>query len=157
MADSVIRSRVDPKLKAEASQVFGSMGLTMSEAIRLFLVQAVSQKALPFAVMVPNTATQAAIQEAMRGDVEEITLEQMAREFTTVRFESETIDQLDQLAQSLGRPRAWVIKDAVARYLKEETWFRAEVQKGIVAADAGNLVPHDQVKERIRALGVDVD
>lgn len=81
MADSVIRSRVDPKLKAEASQVFGSMGLTMSEAIRLFLVQAVSQKALPFAVMIPNTATQAAIREAMRGDVEEVTLEQMAREW----------------------------------------------------------------------------
>lgn len=79
------------------------------------------------------------------------------QQITTVRFAPETIDQLDQLAQSLGRPRAWVIKDAVARYLKEEAWFRAEVQKGIDAADAGDLVPHDQVKERIRALGVDVD
>lgn len=76
---------------------------------------------------------------------------------TTVRFEPETIVQLDLLAKSLGRPRAWVIKAAVARYLEYEAWFRAEVQKGIDAADAGDLVSHDQVKERIRALGVHVD
>lgn len=76
---------------------------------------------------------------------------------TTVRFEQDTLDQLDQLAKSLGRPRAWVIKDAVARYLEHETWFRQEVQKGLDAAAAGNLVAHDQVKEKIRKLGVHVD
>ncbi len=87
MADSVIRSRVDPELKAKAVQVFGSMGLTMSEAIRLFLVQAVSQKALPFPVKIPNAASEEAIQEAMRGETEEVTLEQMAKEWTEASCE----------------------------------------------------------------------
>lgn len=76
---------------------------------------------------------------------------------TTVRFEQDTLDQLDQLAQSLGRPRAWVIKDAVARYLEHETWFRQEVQKGLDAVAAGEVVSHDEAKARIRKLGVHVD
>jgi hypothetical protein len=36
MADSVIRSRIDPKIKDEANRVLRSMGLNMSDAIRLF-------------------------------------------------------------------------------------------------------------------------
>jgi len=36
MADSVIRSRIDPKIKDEATLVLRSMGLSMSDAIRLF-------------------------------------------------------------------------------------------------------------------------
>jgi predicted transcriptional regulator len=76
---------------------------------------------------------------------------------TTVRFETDTIDRLDRIAQGLGRSRAWVINDAVARYLEYETWFREEVQKGLDAAEAGDLKSHEQVKERVLAMGVDVD
>ena len=37
MSDSVIRARVEPELKAEATKVLNSMGLTPSAAIRIFL------------------------------------------------------------------------------------------------------------------------
>ncbi len=76
---------------------------------------------------------------------------------TTVRFEQDTMEQLDKLAQSLGRPRSWVIKDAVARYLTYETWFRDEVKRGLDAIAAGDVVSHEEAKEEIRSLGVHID
>jgi len=63
MSDSVIRARIEPGLKAEASRVLKSMGLTPSDAIRLFLHRVVDEKALPFAVKAPNAATQAAMRD----------------------------------------------------------------------------------------------
>ena len=76
---------------------------------------------------------------------------------TTVRFEQETLARLDQIAASLGRPRSWIINAAVTKYLEYEVWFLEEVQKGIDAADHGDFVSHDEIKDSIRGLGVNVD
>lgn len=76
---------------------------------------------------------------------------------TTVRFEQDTLALLDQVAQTLGRPRSWIINDAVTRYLEYEVWFMDEVRQGLLAAEAGDLVPHDEVKNAVRSLGVAVD
>lgn len=76
---------------------------------------------------------------------------------TTVRFDQETLGQLDGLAASLGRPRAWVVKEAVKRYLEYETWFRQEVQKGLDAVAEGQTVSHEDVKKSIREMGIHVD
>jgi DNA-damage-inducible protein J len=73
MADSVIRARIDPGLKKAAAAVFKSMGLTTSEAVRLFLLQSVAERALPFALKEPNAETRSAIAEARRGEGKEYT------------------------------------------------------------------------------------
>ncbi len=65
--DDVVRARVGAKIKRESEKTLASMGLTMSEAIRLFLVQTVRMQALPFAVVSPNTETLQAIDEARSG------------------------------------------------------------------------------------------
>jgi len=69
---------------------------------------------------------------------------------TTIRFDQETLGHLDEMAASLGRPRAWVVKEAVKRYLEYETWFRQEVQKGLDAVAEGQTVSHEDVKNSIR-------
>lgn len=76
---------------------------------------------------------------------------------TTVRMDEEMVARLDQLAQASGRSRAWIIKDALSRYLDEETWFAQEVEKGRQDASAGRLVSHEEVKDRMRRRGVHVD
>ena len=82
MADSIVRSRIDPALKRQADQVLRSMGLTMSDAIRLFLHQVVAEQALPFPVKAPNATTLAALEAAERGEgLETVTLEQLAQEW----------------------------------------------------------------------------
>ncbi len=58
MGESIIRSRIDPEIKEQAIEVLGSMGLTMSEGIRLFLIQLIAHEALPFEVKSPKKRVQ---------------------------------------------------------------------------------------------------
>lgn len=60
-ADAVVRARIDLATKQEATMLFRQMGITVSDAIRMMLVQAVAEKALPFEVRVPNAETTAAL------------------------------------------------------------------------------------------------
>jgi addiction module RelB/DinJ family antitoxin len=50
MSETVIRSRIDSSIKQEAQALLERFGLTMSDAIRLFLHQVVIEKGLPFQV-----------------------------------------------------------------------------------------------------------
>jgi DNA-damage-inducible protein J len=56
MAESIIRSRINSDVKLEAQALLEKFGLTMSEAIRLFLHQVVIEKGLPFQVRLPSDA-----------------------------------------------------------------------------------------------------
>jgi DNA-damage-inducible protein J len=58
MPDTMIRSRIDASLKMEAQSLLDGMGLSMSEAIRLFLHQVVAEKGLPFPVKLSKEAAE---------------------------------------------------------------------------------------------------
>ena len=60
----MIHARIDPKLKRSAERVFSQIGISTTEAIRLFLRQVELHNGLPFPVTVPNPATVAAMREA---------------------------------------------------------------------------------------------
>ena len=60
----MIHARVDPRLKASAEKVFSKIGISTTEAIRLFLKQVELHNGLPFAVAIPNAETTAAMAEA---------------------------------------------------------------------------------------------
>jgi DNA-damage-inducible protein J len=63
-ATSMVHVRVDETLKAQATETLASMGLTVSDAIRVFLTRVVAEKELPFAIKMPNATSQAAMAEA---------------------------------------------------------------------------------------------
>ena len=69
-ANAVVRARIDKDLKEEASAVLASIGLTVSDAFRMMLVRVVAEKALPFAPLVPNADTIAAMRDARLGNVQ---------------------------------------------------------------------------------------
>lgn len=48
MSTVTIQSRVSPELKKQAEAVFAALGLSTSDAIRMFLQQAVNIGGLPF-------------------------------------------------------------------------------------------------------------
>ena len=75
---------------------------------------------------------------------------------TTARFDPEIREQLDKMAEQMDRPRAWIIKEAVAQYLERETWYLAEVQKGIDDAEAGWVISHGEMAARLKAKGFNV-
>ena len=65
---ATIGARVDAALKRDAESVFSRLGLTATEAITLFYAQVASRASLPFAVGIPNTHTEEALQEAETGE-----------------------------------------------------------------------------------------
>ena len=61
---AMVHVRVDENVKAQAAETLASMGLTLSDAIRVFLTRVVADKELPFALKAPNSTSRAAIAEA---------------------------------------------------------------------------------------------
>ena len=64
---------------------------------------------------------------------------------TTIELPDDLHAQVRELAQSTDRPVAEVLTEAVAHYLEWDRWFRAEVEKGRRSAEAGPLVPAEEV------------
>lgn len=60
----MIHVRVDNETKAQAAQTLAAMGLSVSEAVRLFLHRVVVDQAFPLELKVPNTETRKAMIEA---------------------------------------------------------------------------------------------
>ena len=65
MANHLIQARVSNELKTQADLIFSSMGMTTSDAIRIFLQQSVNAGGLPFqpTAKIPNAETIAAMSE----------------------------------------------------------------------------------------------
>ncbi len=59
-----VRARIEPDLKEHAQRVLAENGLTISDAVRLFLRQVVLVQGLPFEVRIPNAATLRALKES---------------------------------------------------------------------------------------------
>ena len=61
---SMLHVRVDDATKIKASEALGTLGLSMSEAVRLFLHRVAQDQAFPLELKVPNAKTVAAMSEA---------------------------------------------------------------------------------------------
>lgn len=61
---TMLHVRVDDEIKAQASEALAAMGLTVSDAVRIFLKRVVNDQAFPLELKVPNAQTRAAMDEA---------------------------------------------------------------------------------------------
>ena len=61
-----ITIRIDPETKTSAEQLFSSFGITVTDAISIFLHKSIMEGGIPFEVKQPrfNAETEAAIEEA---------------------------------------------------------------------------------------------
>ena len=64
---AMVHIRVDEKVKAKATAALDSMGISVSDAVRMLLARVATEKALPFEVRIPNAKTVKAMQEADAG------------------------------------------------------------------------------------------
>jgi DNA-damage-inducible protein J len=60
---TMVHVRVDDKIKAQATRALTAMGLSVSDAVRVFLTRVAADKELPFELKVPNAETRAAMAE----------------------------------------------------------------------------------------------
>ena len=74
MTTAMVHVRVDEKIKAQATEALAAMGLSVSDAVRVFLMRVVAEQQMSFALKVPNAQTRTAMKEA-----DEIALMRRAR------------------------------------------------------------------------------
>ncbi len=67
-ANEIVRARVDGRLKAEAATILATMGLTISDFVRISLAKVVSEHGLPFDMRVPNPLTAETLARSERGE-----------------------------------------------------------------------------------------
>ncbi len=69
-----------------------------------------------------------------------------------VHFSPEVETQLQQVASTNGKDGEQLVKDTVGRMLENQARFVSGVQRGIEQADRGELIDHEDVKNRINRL-----
>jgi DNA-damage-inducible protein J len=78
---AMVHVRVDEQIKEQATVALAAMGLSVSDAVRVFLMRVVAEQQMPFALKVPNAETRAAMAEA-----DTITLTRRARFSTATKL-----------------------------------------------------------------------
>jgi predicted transcriptional regulator len=69
-----------------------------------------------------------------------------------VRLSPELEAELARMAAEQGRTTETLVQEAVQRYLDYDKWFRAEVEKGLQAAERGEFVDDEEVRRMIDRL-----
>ena len=73
----LVQARVDGEIKAQAAAALANMGLTVSDAVRILLTKVAREKTMPQELFTPNATTIAAMEDALMGRVETVTLEEI--------------------------------------------------------------------------------
>ena len=83
MVAQKIRTNVylDSDMKEQAKNIFKKYGVSLSDAINMFLTQSVMERGLPFEMKIPNAETIQAIEDARNGiNADTVTLENLEKE-----------------------------------------------------------------------------
>lgn len=83
MTTSKVRTNVylDSDMKAQAKEIFKRYGVSLSDAINMFLTQSVMERGLPFKMKIPNSETIQAIEDAKAGNnFDIVTLRELEQE-----------------------------------------------------------------------------
>ncbi len=79
---AIVHARVEPRTKKKAEGVLRKLGMSPTEAIRLFYRQICLRGGLPFRVLIPNDLTKATLNKSSKGQ------------------EVESFDSLDEMFES---------------------------------------------------------
>ena len=85
---AVLNVRIDSQVKAEVEKLYAKFGITVTDAINIFLHQSLNEGGLPFELKtrIPNTETLAAMKET----------EEM------IKFGDKGVDNIDDVFKKLG-------------------------------------------------------
>lgn len=65
----------------------------------------------------------------------------------TVRLDPDTVAFLDKLAEVEDRDRSYMIKQAVANFVRLHRWQIEEIEKAVKEADAGLFASEEEVEK----------
>ncbi len=68
MKTATIHTRIEPETKFKAEKVLRKLGVSPTEAIRIFYRQITIRNGLPFPVEIPNECTTSTLEKSSRGE-----------------------------------------------------------------------------------------
>lgn len=68
MKTATVRARIEPDLKTSVESILLSLGLSVSEAIELYMRQIKLIRGIPFEIRIPNRATIETFESTDRGE-----------------------------------------------------------------------------------------
>ena len=72
---------LNAEVKEKAKEILAHYGLSLSDAVNIFLTQVVLEKGIPFPVRIPNEKTKKVLEEVRNEkNVEELSLNDLAKE-----------------------------------------------------------------------------
>jgi len=72
--------KLDPVVKQEAQEIFATLGLTLGEAVNLFLNQVRLRRGIPFDIEIPNEKSQTIFQEIRDSkNVDDFSMDELKR------------------------------------------------------------------------------
>jgi predicted transcriptional regulator len=80
-------------------------------------------------------------------------MQYMAKTHTiTARIDPELDAALARIAETQGRSKSAIITEALQSYASYDAWLCAQVQIGLDQANAGELIPHEEVMAEMDAI-----
>lgn len=67
MKTAAVHSRIEPEIKEKAESILHRLGVSPTEAIRMFYTQIVLRNGLPFSIDFPNEETEEALNDSRNG------------------------------------------------------------------------------------------
>lgn len=67
MKTAAVHSRIEPQLKRKAERILHKLGITPTEAVRMFYNQIALHGGLPFPLRVPNELTEKTLRRSREG------------------------------------------------------------------------------------------
>ena len=71
----------------------------------------------------------------------------------SVRLDSALNERVAAIAAAIDRPKSWVIEQAVQDFVEVQEWQLRAIDEAIAAADAGHVVPHEDVVAWVQSWG----
>lgn len=72
--------KLDKTTKDKAKAIFEQLGLSMGEAVNMFLTQVVLTKGIPFSIKLPNDETQKTMKEIVEGkNIEKLDIDELVK------------------------------------------------------------------------------
>ncbi|WP_324172128.1 type II toxin-antitoxin system RelB/DinJ family antitoxin [Sulfurimonas sp.] len=70
--------KLDKQIKKEAKEVFAKLGISMGDAVNMFLAQVSMTKSIPFEMKIPNEETKKVFQDILNGkNIEKFDIEEL--------------------------------------------------------------------------------
>jgi len=66
-----------------------------------------------------------------------------------VNIDADLQAKLARLAKECGRDTQALVQEAIERFVDYDDWFLREVEKGLAAADRGELIDHEEIGKLI--------